>query len=342
MGLVNNAIFTGQRAGINGSVVISPMPLFHTAGAVLSSLGCVTTGSTYVLPLLFEPELIMVAVEREKCDVFFGVPTMQIALLEHPKREQYDLGSLKVTISGGAPVPPELLRRVEATFNIALLTVYGQTEASPLITQADPGDSLDERIGTAGRPFPQVEVRIADPFNGQVQALTTEGEIQARGYQCMLGYFDMPDATAQAFTTDGWLRTGDLGSMDSRGFVRITGRLKDMIIRGGENVYPAEIEGRLLEHPSVMNVAVFGAPDAKWGEVICAALRFRDSATQVSVDMLKQYCGQTMAPHKVPSRWFRCEDFPMTASGKVQKFRLQELLQQGSLQGLQAQDVPRL
>jgi fatty-acyl-CoA synthase/long-chain acyl-CoA synthetase len=287
-----------------------------------------------VLPLLFEPELILAAIEREKCDVLFGVPTMLIALLEHPKREQYDLSSLKVSISGGAPVPPELMRRVEATFNMTLLPAYGQTEASPTISQNSPSDGPDDRSATAGRPFPQVEVRIADPSTGQIQPLNVEGEIQVRGYQCMLEYFDMPDATAQAFTNDGWLRTGDLGTMESRGFIRVTGRLKDMIIRGGENIYPAEIEARLLEHPSIMNVSVFGVPDPRWGEIVCAALRFRDGATQVSADVLKEYCCQTMASHKVPSRWFRCEDFPMTASGKVQKFRLQELQQQGSLQAL--------
>lgn len=331
MGLVTNASFVGARLGMSGSVVASPMPLFHTAGAVLSSLGSVVTGSTYVLPLLFDPELMMAAIERERCDVLFGVPTMQIAMLEHPARGRYDLRSLKVVSSGGAPVPPELLRRIESGFGCGLLTVYGQTEASPIISQTSADDGLDDRAGTAGRPLPQVEVRIADPASGRTLPPGVEGEIQARGYQCMLGYFDMPEATAEAFTGDGWLRTGDLGTMDARGYVCVTGRLKDMIIRGGENIYPAEVEARLLQHPAVADAVVFGAPDPRWGEIVCAALQLREGMAPPGPDALKAHCRETLAPHKVPSRWFRCESFPMTGSGKVQKFRLQELLQQGAL-----------
>lgn len=334
-GLVTNASFVGARAGMNASVVISPMPLFHTAGAVLSSLGSITTGSTYVLPLLFEPELVMAAIQRERCEFLFGVPTMQIAMLEHPKRDQYDLGSMRVAISGGAPVPPELLRRVEASFGCDLLTVYGQTESSPIICQTCPDDTIDDKAGTAGRPLPQAEVRIADPISGGTRRVNAEGEIQVRGYQCMLEYFDMPKATAQAFADDGWLRTGDLGTMDARGYVRVTGRLKDMVIRGGENVYPAELEARLLEHPAVMNVAVFGAPDAKWGEVVCAAIQFRSGTQVPSSAELKEHCRASLAPHKVPSRWFQCDAFPMTGSGKVQKFKLREFAEGDGLLPLQ-------
>jgi fatty-acyl-CoA synthase/long-chain acyl-CoA synthetase len=334
-GLVTNARLTCGRAGIEGSVVISPMPLFHTAGAVLSSLGCIATGSTYVLPLLFEPETMMRAIERERCDVMYGVPTMQIALLEHPKRGDYDLTSLRVAISGGAPVPPELLHRIETGLHCDLLTLYGQTECSPTISMVGPGDTTEDKTTTVGFPLPHVEVRIADPGTGTTQRVGIEGEIEVRGPQCMLGYFDMPDATAQTIRPHAWLRTGDLGTMDPRGYMRVTGRLKDMIIRGGENVYPAEIEARLMEHPAVTMAAVFGIPDAKWGEIVGVAVQFRTSVQRPSIDALRDHCRTTLAPHKLPSAWFDCDAFPLTASGKVQKFRLRELAQTNLLSRLE-------
>lgn len=334
-GLVTNAALVGARAGMDGSVVISPMPLFHTAGAVLSSLGAITTGSTYVLPLLFEPELILGAIQRERCELLFGVPTMLIALLEHPRRGTATLESLRVVISGGAPVPPELLRRVEADFKCDLITVYGQTEASPIICQSAPADSVEDKANTAGFPLPQVEVRVADPTDSRVVPVGVEGEIQARGYQCMLGYFNMPEATAQTITKDGWLRTGDLGTMDSRGYLRVTGRLKDMIIRGGENIYPAEVEARLVEHPGIAMASVFGLPDSKWGEVVAVALQFRDGVSQPALESLREHGRLQLAPHKIPTRWFTCETFPMTGSGKVQKFRLRELAVAGQLAELE-------
>lgn len=331
MGLVTNASFVMARAGIDRAVVLSPMPLFHTAGAVLSSLGCAVSGSTYLLPLLFDPELMLRTIETERAQFYFGVPTMQIALLEHPKRASFNLGSLKIAITGGAPVPPELLRRVESGLGCELLAVYGQTEASPIICQTQPTDAQEDRTGTAGKPLPQVDVQIANPTTGEAVPCGVEGEIQARGYQLMLRYFDMPAATAQALTPQGWLRTGDLGVMDERGFVRVTGRLKDMIIRGGENIYPAEVEARLLEHPGVRNAEVFGAPDPRWGEVVCAALQLRED---VDAESLERHCRDTIAPYKVPARWFLCPNYPMTGSGKVQKFRLQQQASAGLLTAL--------
>jgi len=329
--LVTNASLVAGRAGTNKSTVLSPMPLFHTAGAVLSCLGSIVTSSTYVLPLLFDPELMMKTIMTERCDVFFGVPTMQIALLGHPKRAEYDLSSLRVSISGGASVPRELLKRIEAGFGCDMLAVYGQTEASPIICQTSPSDSIDDKALTAGRPLPQVEVRIADPVSGETVAVGVEGEIQARGYQTMLGYYNMEAATCSTLTEDKWLRTGDLGTMDERGYLKVTGRLKDMIIRGGENIYPAELEARLLEHPRVANVSVFGAPDAHWGEVVCAAIQFREEQDRPTGEELKAHCRQALAPGKVPTRWFSCDAFPMTGSGKIQKFRLQEFLKDGQL-----------
>ncbi|WP_265919869.1 AMP-binding protein [Cupriavidus nantongensis] len=329
-GLVTNAAYVAARAGMNGSILMSPMPLFHTAGAVLSSLGAITTGSTYVLPLMFEPELVLTAIARERCEFLFGVPTMLIAMLEHPRRGDVDLRSLKVASSGGAPVPPELLRRIEREFGCDLITVYGQTEASPIICQSSPADSQEDKANTAGYPLPQVEVRIADPADGAIVATGQEGEIQARGYQCMLGYFNMPEPTAAAVSADGWLRTGDLGTMDERGYLRVTGRLKDMIIRGGENIYPAEVEARLIEHPAVAMAAVFGLPDEKWGEVVAVAIRLREGG-KPEPDALRDFLRLQLAPHKIPTRWFCCSEFPMTGSGKIQKFRLRELAEAGGL-----------
>lgn len=334
MGLVTNARLVWSRAKMEKTVVVSPMPLFHTAGAVLSSLGSVVTGSTFVLPLLFEPDLVMKAIERERAELLFGVPTMQIAILQHPARTHRNLSSLKVAISGGAPVPSELLRRIEAGFGCELLAVYGQTEASPIICQTGADDAMEDKAGTAGRPLPQVEVRIVDPAVGKTCAYDVEGEIQARGYQTMLGYFEMPEATAETLTDEGWLRTGDLGIMDDRGYVRVTGRLKDMIIRGGENIYPAEVEARLLEHPMVTDAVVFGCPDATWGEIVCAALQFQAGKQVPSAVALKTHCRATIAANKVPVRWYLCDAFPMTGSGKVQKFRLREESAAGRLNPL--------
>ncbi|CAN7321071.1 AMP-binding protein [Variovorax paradoxus] len=330
-GLVTSARLTCNRAGIEASVVISPMPLFHTAGAVLSSLGCVTTGSTYVLPLLFEPETLMRAIALERCDVLYGVPTMQIAMLDHPKRDQYDLSTLRVAISGGAPVPPELLHRIETGFHCDLLTLYGQTECSPTISMVGPNDNQEDKATTVGQPLPQVEIRIADPASGKTQPVGAEGEVEVRGPQCMLGYFEMPEETAQTMRPDGWLRTGDLGTLDRRGYLRVTGRLKDMIIRGGENIYPAEVEARLMEHATVAMAVVFGIPDARWGEVVGAAVQIRAGMPLPAAETLRAHCLSMLAPQKLPTVWFSCDAFPLTASGKVQKFRLRELAEKNQL-----------
>lgn len=324
-GLVNNARFVTMSSGLDGAVILSAMPLFHTAGAVLGSLGCVTTASTYVLPLFFEPDLILSALERERCDAMHGVPTMLIAMLGHPSLGRRDLSSLRSVVTGGTPVPPELLKRVEGGFGCSLLNVFGQTEASPIIAQTRPDDTPEDKAQTVGRPLPQVEARIVAPASGEVQPIGVEGEIQARGYQVMLGYFGMPEQTASTLLPDGWLRTGDLGTLDSRGYLRVTGRLKDMIIRGGENIYPAEIEARLLEHPKIVAAAVFGLPDPKWGEVVAVAVQIRGQETPPTPAALKEHCRAALAPHKVPARWFVCEAFPLTGSGKIKKFSLAEM-----------------
>ncbi|CAN7368842.1 AMP-binding protein [Bradyrhizobium sp. LjRoot220] len=331
--LVTNAGYVAERAGLDGSVLVSPMPLFHTAGSVMSVLGSVTTHSTLVLPLFFEPSLVLDAVAQWRAQVVFGVPTMLLAMIEQVKLVPRDLASLRATLSGGAPVPPELHKRVREVLKTPLMTVYGQTELSPIVSQTTFEDTEDKRIHTVGKPLWNVGVRIADPATFEVLPLESEGEIQARGYQTMIEYFDKPEETHEAITSDGWLRTGDLGKMDSSGYLQVTGRLKDMIIRGGENIYPVEIEACLIRHPDIVDAAVFGVPDTKWGEVVAAAVRMR-SDSKTTAEALITHCREAMASHKAPTLWFSCTEFPLTASGKVQKFKLREALTNGALQPL--------
>lgn len=333
-GLLTNASYVSARMGLDQSVVVSPMPLFHTAGSVLSVLGCLTSRSTLILPLLFEPKTVLGAIEANRADTLFGVPTMHLAVIESLHLASRDISTLRVAVSGGAPVSPELHKRIHDSCGCLLLTVYGQTELSPIVSQTGLNDPPEELINTTGRPLWNVEVRIADPVTSSVLPVGAEGEIQVRGYQMMIEYFDDAVATRQTIMPDGWLRTGDLGTMDAAGYLRVTGRLKDMVIRGGENIYPAEIEACLLRHADVADVAIFGAPDEKWGEVVAAAIRPAPGAQLNSEDLIA-HCRSVMAPHKTPSLWFCCNEFPLTASGKVQKFRLREALADGSLQEIE-------
>lgn len=332
-GLVTNASYVSARAELEDSVLLSPMPLFHTAGSVMSVLGSLTSRATLVLPLFFDPQTVLQAVETTKAQVIFGVPTMLLALIDAMKTGPHDLSSLRVALSGGAPVSPEIHRRVKEALSLPVLTVFGQTELSPIAAQTSVDDPETELVHTVGKPLWNVEMRVADPVNLRVLPIGIEGEIQVRGYQTMIGYFDAPEDTRQAVTSDGWLRTGDLGTLDERGYLRVTGRLKDMIIRGGENIYPVEIEACLLGHPDVADAAVFGAPDEKWGEVVAAAVRLTSDASGCA-ERLTAHCRAAMAHHKAPTLWFACTEFPLTASGKVQKFRLREALAAGSLSKL--------
>ena len=332
-GLVTNASYVAARAGLENSVLLSPMPLFHTAGSVMSVLGCMTSRATLVLPLFFDPPTVLQAIEATRAEIMFGVPTMLLALIDAMKTAPRDLSSLRVAVSGGAPVSPEIHRRVKDALGLPVVTVFGQTELSPIVAQTSVDDPETELVHTVGKPLWNVEVRIADPIDLQVRPIGIEGEIQARGYQTMIGHFDAPEDTRQPITADGWLRTGDLGTLDERGYLRVTGRLKDMIIRGGENIYPVEIEACLLQHPDVTDVAVFGAPDEKWGEVVAAVVRLSPNASGCA-EKLIEHCRGAMAHHKSPTLWFTCDQFPLTASGKVQKFRLREALAAGALDKL--------
>lgn len=333
MGLVTNASYVAARARQGQEVYICPMPMFHTAGSVMSVLGCVNTLSTLVLVAVFDPDLVLQAIEDERGTRIGAVPTMLPALLEQGKVKNYDISSLTLAMSGGAPVPVALTERVRNELGCDLVTVFGQTELSPIICQTSPEDSMEDKAHTAGRPLWNVEVRIADA-NGAVLPVGQEGEIQARGYQTMLEYFEQPEATRKTLLEDGWLCTGDLGVMDERGYCKVTGRLKDMIIRGGENIYPVQVETVLMKHEAVADVAVFGVPDARWGEQVAAAVRFRQGATPCTAEQLKQHCRQHIAPHKAPEHWYVCDTFSLTGSGKVQKFRLKDWIHEGGLRSL--------
>jgi fatty-acyl-CoA synthase len=323
-GVVNNARLYTARMGLGpGTVFLSAMPLFHTAGCVMSVLGAVVTRGTLILPPYFDPGLMLELVAAERPGILLGAPTMFIMMLDHPDLATTDMSSVRHLLTGGAVVPPALVGRVEAEFGARLSIVFAQTEASPVITQTAPQDTAEDRAHTLGRPLPQTEVKIVDAASGQTVAPGVIGELCTRGYHVMTGYFQDPGKTAAAIDADGWLHTGDLASMDERGYCQIGGRLKDMIIRGGENIYPREIEQVLFEHPTVADVAVVGVPDAKWGEQVAAFVRPAPGRTP-DPEELFAYCREHLAPHKTPRYWTVLEEFPQTASGKIQKFVLRE------------------
>jgi len=323
-GLTNNARFYVERLGLRpGDVFVNPMPLSHTAGCGMGVLGATQAGAVNVPVLAFDPGLVLELIETERSAALLGVPTMLIALLEHPDLGRRDLSSLRVAVSGGSPVPARLVHRVEERFGIPFSIVFGTTECSPLITQVRPDDDAGDRAETLGQPLPQTEVRVSDPVTDEVVACGQVGELCARGYLVMAGYHDAPDATAAAIDADGWYHTGDLASMDERGYLRVEGRVKDMVIRGGENIYPREIEDLLFSHPGVAEVAVVGVPDDHWGEVVVAFIRPNPDSTPTEGG-LRDLCRQHLAPYKTPQHWCFVDSFPLTASGKIQKFKLRE------------------
>jgi acyl-CoA synthetase (AMP-forming)/AMP-acid ligase II len=339
-GIVNNARLYTARLGLEpGNVQLSGMPLFHTAGCVMAVLGAVVTGGTLILPPYFDPGLMLELIAAERPDTLAGVPTMLIGMLDHPGFAATDTSPVRRLYTGGAVVPPQLVGRVEAVFGAPVSTVFAQTEASPVITQTSPQDTAEDRAHTLGRPLPQTQVKIVDPASGQTVAYGATGELCTRGYHVMTGYFQDPEMTAAAIDADGWLHTGDLASMDERGYCRIAGRLKDMIIRGGENIYPREIEQVLFAHPAVADAAVVGVPDPTWGEQVAAFVR--PAPGQIpDPDELFAYCREHLAPHKTPRYWAVLKEFPLTPSGKVQKFMLRErFLAQAPELATQAEDA---
>jgi fatty-acyl-CoA synthase len=327
-GIVNNARLSyPQVLGIRrGDTFVNPMPLFHTAGCVLGTLGPVAGLAAQVLVPYFDPGLVLELTETEGSFVFGGVPTMLVALLSSPRFDPARLKPVRVALSGGAGVAPELIQRVESALEVPFSVIYAQTEASPGITMTRADDSPEDRAYTVGRPLPRTEVKITDPVTGRTLAPGETGELCTRGYHVMLGYLG---DVSQAVDAEGWLHTGDLAAMDDRGYSRVMGRLKEMIIRGGENIYPWEIEQVLATHPDVIEVAVVGVPDAYWGEQVAAVIRLRDPAeAPVSDDELAAFCRERLARHKVPKLWHRTGALPLTGSGKVMKHILREQLAQ--------------
>ena len=324
-GLTNNARFYAERLGLRpGEVYVNPMPLFHTAGCGMGVLGAVQSLAVDVPVLAFDPALVLELIEAERGAVFGGVPTMMIAMLGHPDFERRDLSCLRAAMSGGAPVPAELVRRVEARLGVRFSIVFGTTECSPLLTQVKPDDSAQDRAETLGTPLPQTEVKIADVATGGPVPTGQVGELCARGYLVMRGYHDAPEATAAAIDAEGWYHTGDLASLDGRGYLRIEGRIKDMIIRGGENIYPREIEDALFDHPAVAEAVVVGVPDQTWGEVVAAFVRPVPGQPRPAPEELRAHCQDRLAPYKTPEHWVFVDAFPMTPSGKIQKYKLRE------------------
>lgn len=332
--IVENGRSFADRLGMHpGDVLVNPLPLFHVGGSVLATLGCLGTRATHVLVRGFDPALVANLIERHQASGLMCVPTMLFDLLEQQESSPRDLSSLRFVVCGGAPVPPEVVRRTEQLLGCRFAIVYGQTEMSAAtLTSFD--DTDVDKAETVGQPLPNIECKIVDPASGTLAAVNTPGEFCARGYNLMMGYLDDPQATAEALTDDGWLRTGDLASMDERGYFRIVGRLKDMIIRGGENIYPREIEECLLVNPSVAAVSVLGLDDPKWGQQVAVVFRPTDSECPPSVEELVTFCRERLAAFKTPCVWAITESFPLTASGKIQKFQLREWIETGAIEVL--------
>lgn len=301
-----------------------PVPFFHCFGCVLGILGAYTWGAAVVPVVSFDAEKVLQAVAAEHCTALYGVPTMYVAEVEHPAFNKYDLSSLRTGIMSGAPCPESLMRRVMQEMHLPEITIaYGLTEASPVITMTQIDDNIARRTQTVGRPLPGAEVRIADPESGEELRKGEIGELWVRGYLVMKGYYNKPEATREAITDDGWLRTGDLASQDGDGYIQIRGRRKEMIIRGGENIYPREVEEFLRSHPGISDVAVYGVPHRKFGEAVAAAIRLKAGACCTAQE-ITEFCNGQIAAFKIPRYIQFVSEFPQTASGKLQKYKLQE------------------
>ena len=325
-GLSNNGRLFAETIGAGpGDIWVNPMPLFHTAGCGLATLGALQTGGAQVLPPEYNPAQMLDLFAQEKGSIMLCVPTMLIRMLEEQEKTPRDVSSWRLVTLGGAPVPTELARRAQRVTGVDVGIGFGQTEASPYLTHTLPSDQHPGWVETVGRPLPHTDVKIVNPATGETQPIGESGEICGRGYGIMSGYFDAPDATRAAIDAEGWLHTGDIGSMDAQGYCRVHGRLKDMIIRGGENIYPREVEDVLVSHPAIADVAVIGLPDDDWGETVAACVRLNDPQGPRPND-LESFCRTHLASYKVPRRWHFLESFPQTASGKIQKFALRELL----------------
>jgi fatty-acyl-CoA synthase len=324
--ILNNGYFIGEGCRYTAADrVCIPVPFYHCFGMVLGNLACTTHGACIVIPAPgFDPAQTLAAVQAERCTSLYGVPTMFIAELALPDFASYDLSSLRTGIMAGSPCPVEVMKRVVSEMHMDEVTIcYGMTETSPVSTQTRADDDMERRVSTVGRVHPHVEIKVIDPETGLVLPRGENGELCTRGYCVMLGYWDEPEKTAEAIDTGRWMHTGDLAVMDEAGYLNIVGRIKDMVIRGGENIYPREIEEFLYSHPDIEDVQVVGVPDAKYGEELCAWVKLRPGSSVTAAEV-REFCVGKIAHYKVP-RYVRVTDgFPMTVTGKVQKFKMRE------------------
>jgi fatty-acyl-CoA synthase len=311
-----------------------PVPFFHCFGCVLGVMACVTHGSAMIPVEIFDPLKVLETIEKEKCTAVHGVPTMFIAELEHPAFASFDLSSLRSGIMAGSNCPIEVMKKVINEMHASEITIaYGQTESSPVITQTRTDDPIELRVATVGRALPHVEVKIVDIETGATLPPGKQGELCTRGYLVMKGYYKMPDETARTIDADNWLHTGDLAIMDEKGYCKITGRIKNMIIRGGENIYPREIEEFLYTHPKISDVQIYGVPDRKFGEQVMAAIILK-KGLELTEDEVREFCKNRIANYKIPRYVKFVDSFPMTASGKIQKFKMRKM----AIQELQLED----
>jgi fatty-acyl-CoA synthase len=324
--ILNNGYFVGEflRYTERDRVCI-PVPLYHCFGMVMGNLACTTHGATMVFPAeSFDPRSAMAAVQDERCTALYGVPTMFIAELDHPDFRTFDVSTLRTGIMAGSPCPTEVMRKVQKDMHMPEVTIcYGMTETSPVSTQSRVDDPLEKRVGTVGQVHPHVEIKVVDPTTGRILPRGTPGELCTRGYSVMLGYWNDPHATREAIDDGRWMHTGDLATMDEQGYVKIVGRIKDMVLRGGENVFPREVEEFLYTMPGVSDVQVIGVPDAKYGEELMAWVKLRPGVT-LAGEQIRAYCKGKIATYKIPRYYKFVDGFPMTVTGKVQKFRMRE------------------
>lgn len=329
--LVNCARFTLEAIEPPTPLIgVNPLPMFHTASCVIGTVGTIWMGGTMVLIEQFTPDGVLEAIRSENANLFFYVPTVLGAVLEAARKDDKPAPSLVRVLGGGANVPGPMIEATEKLFGATTHNLFGQTELSPVISLTRTTDSREDQINSSGHPLPQVAVKIVDPFDGSVVPIGESGEVCARGYQQMVEYIHNPEATAAAVDAEGWLHTGDLGKLDQRGTLTITGRLKDLIIRGGENVSPAEIESFLTAHEDVLDVTVIGVQDEKWGEAIAAVVVPRGEAGEGMRQRLIDYAAQGLSPYKVPRDWYLAAELPTTASGKIQKFKLRAAIVDGT------------
>ncbi len=341
-GIVNPPIYAGDRIGFpRHGVWINAMPMYHIGGSVLTSIITLSKHGTYVLMPEWDPALTLELIDAERGNAVLLVPTMILALLDHADFTAHDLSSLTLVLTGAAAVPAALVHRARAALGCHLMITFGQTEVSGTVSMTALDDAVEDLAATIGRPLPNAEISIRDTATGELVETGASGEIWIRGYQTMIGYYGLEAETAATITDDGWLKSGDIGKLDARGFLYITGRLKDMIIRGGMNIYPREIEDVLFGHPAVGQASVVAVPNDQWGEVVACVILPAQPGANPAPEELRRYCREHLSPHKTPSLWYFIDKYPLTPSGKIQKFVLQQWIADGLIQPVAVPEVGR-